>query len=143
MEPEQIGELYLQRKADQGEYLDQIRTMQAVMDGDITLPLPEISQDEKPAVANLLNQGMHQISRRVASVMPAHRWPSIDPGSDEANERAADRQRLMTHWHHENKMKRRLGQRARYFFAYATAPDPQKTWLDHGRRENTDRHTCR
>lgn len=122
MEPEAIADLYTQRKNRQSDDIDRMRQIQAVMEGDIVLPLPELAHDEKPAVANLMHQGMNQLARRMASVEPTYFWPSLDPSSDEANERASDRHRVTTGWRHDNKMKRRLGKRARYFLAYACSP---------------------
>lgn len=105
-----------------GEDFQRMRTIKNIMDGEIVLPLPELSKSEEPAVANLAQQGMNQLARRIASVQPTYYWPSLRPGIATADGRAQDRHRVMTGWLHDNKMKRRLGKRARLFLAYATAP---------------------
>jgi hypothetical protein len=122
MHPDEIAELYYLRRTNQGEDIERIRTMKAILEGEIVLPLPEIGQNEKPAVANLMQQGMAQLSRRIASVEPSMYFPTVDPDDDESVNRAQDRLRVMGAWHKDNKMKRRLGKRGRYFLAYASAP---------------------
>lgn len=122
MEAEAVAELYEFRKRNMGEDIARMRDIRNVMNGEIVLPLPEMGKDEEPAVANLAQQGMNQLSRRIASVEPTYYWPSLSPGVDAADNRARDRHRVMTGWRADNKMKRRLGKRARYFLAYATAP---------------------
>lgn len=122
MEPEEIAELYHLRRSSQSEDIERIRTMKSILEGEIVLPLPEIGQNEKPAVANLMQQGMSQLARRIASVEPSMYFPTLDPEDDESIKRAGDRLRVAGAWHKENKMKRRLGKRGRYFLAYASAP---------------------
>lgn len=122
MNAEQIAELYGYRKKIMGSDIDRMRTIKDVMEGEIVLPLPELAADEKPATANLAQQGMNQMARRIASVEPTFYFPSLNPENDESNGRAADRHRIVTGWRADNKMKRRLGKRSRYFLAYATAP---------------------
>lgn len=122
MNCDEIAELYELRKREQGPELERMRQIQAIMENDFVLPLPELSEDEKPAVANLASQGMAQISRRIASVEPTYYFPSVDVGNDEANQRAADRKRISMGWRHDNHMKQRLGKRARHFLAFANSP---------------------
>jgi len=122
MHPDDIANLYHLRRSAQGEDIERIRTMKAILEGEIVLPLPEIGQNEKPAVANLMQQGMNQLARRIASVEPSMYFPTIEPDDDESVNRATDRHRVMGAWHKDNKMKRRLGKRGRYFLAYASAP---------------------
>lgn len=122
MDAETIVELYRHCRLEQGPDIERMRRMQEVMNGEIVLPLPELSKAETPAVANLAQQGMGQLARRIASVEPTYYFPSLNPGKVQADKRAADRHRIVTGWRHDNKMKRRLGKRARHFLAYAAAP---------------------
>lgn len=121
-EPEEILTLYINRQNAMGEDFLRMRQMYSIMNYEIYLPLPELTEDEKPAVANLANQGMAQLARRIASVDASHYFPSLDPGHKHADEDARTRNRLMASWHHENKLRLQLGKRARQFLAYATAP---------------------
>lgn len=122
MNADQICELYYFRKTNMGVDIDRMREIKGVMEGEIFLPLPELATDEKPATANLAQQGMNQMARRIASVEPTFYFPSINPGDDTSDARAADRHRIVTGWRADNKMKRRLGKRSRHFLAYACAP---------------------
>lgn len=121
-DPEEIVELYYQRLQSQSSDIARMRYMQTVMNNDLVVPLPELQVDEQPAVANLMQQGMSQLARRVASIDPSHYFPSLDPASDEENKLAMDRGRVMSGWHQDNKLSIQRGRRARQFFAYATAP---------------------
>lgn len=122
MDPESIGEKYEFRKEQMGSDFERMRLIKEVMEGEVILPLPELTSAEKPAVANLAQQGMNQISRRIASVEPTYYFPPMDPSSDESVDRAQSRDRIMTGWRHDNMMKQLLGKRARMFLAYAAAP---------------------
>lgn len=124
-DPQTIREDYRSRLNAQSHELHRMRSIQSIMNGEIVLPVAEIAKmpgDDKPAVANLANQGMAQLSRRIASVDAMHFFPSLDPGNDEEDLAARNRGRVMTSWHHENRMRLHLGKRARQFVAYATAP---------------------
>lgn len=119
---ESIAALYAARKEQMGTEFERMRHIQQVMDGEIVLPLPELGTTDAPAVANLAQQGMSQLARRIASVEPTYFFPSLDPGNEKSDDLARDRHRVANGWRADNKMKRRLGKRARYFLAYATAP---------------------
>jgi hypothetical protein len=99
-----------------------MRRIQQIMDGEIALPLPELSHAEEPAVANLALQAQDNLSRRIASVEPSMFFPATSLATKSANERARDRHRVMQGWHASNHMKRQLSKRSRYFLSYATAP---------------------
>lgn len=120
--PEEILDCYLHRQMALGEDFMRMRLMWQLMNYEMVLPLPELTEDEKPAVANLAEQGMSQLARRIASVDAAHYFPSLDPGDEEADEDARSRNRIMNSWHHENRLRLQLAKRARQFLAYATAP---------------------
>jgi len=119
---EDIWQLYLARRASMGEDIQRMMEIQAVMNYEMALPLPELSQDEKPAVANLAQQGMSQMGRRVASVDPTVVFPSLNPGAKGPNEDALNRERLVNSWHYENDSRILRAQRARRFLAYAACP---------------------
>ena len=120
---EKIKELYLHRQHMAGIDLQRMRHVQAVMDGEIVLPLPsQVGPAESAAVANLALQGMGQLARRTASLLPTIYFPTIRPGIKRSANDARDRRRVMLSWHHENRIRRVLGKRARYFLAYATTP---------------------
>jgi hypothetical protein len=120
--PEDIADLYYARQRAQGQLIARMRELQSVMDGDIVIPLPELSKSERPAVANLALQGMDQLARRIASVLPQLHFPPLSPGDTDSRRRAQARQNIMDGWHSDNHIKRVLGKRARHFLAYAVSP---------------------
>lgn len=119
---EDIYGLFEQRRRDLGADFQRMRTIRDLMNGEIALPLPELNKQEQAAVANLARESQDQLSRRISSVLPALTFPSVHPGFETADNRAMDRKRVMGGWHHDNKLKRRLGKRARFFLSYAMSP---------------------
>lgn len=119
---EEIVDLAEHRMMAYGQDFARMRRIQQVMNSETVLPLPELSKAEEPAVANLALQGQDQLARRIASVAPAIYFPATSNNTQAAKDRARDRTRVCQGWHHDNRMKRRLGKRARYFLSYATAP---------------------
>lgn len=131
---EDIYDLYMHRKMLQGPEIERMRRIQTVMNNQMVLPLPELTKDEAPAVANLAQQGMAQLARRIASVDPTQWFPSLNPGSEDADNAARDRQRLMSSWQQENNLRILKGKRGRQFLAYASAPvviKPGKDGIPH------------
>lgn len=119
---EDIWQLYQARRAALGPDIQRMMEIQAVMNYEMALPLPELQADEKPAVANLAQQGNSQMARRVASVDPVVVFPSLRPGFKHADEDALNRERLINSWHYENDSRILRAQRARRFLAYASCP---------------------
>lgn len=119
---EDIYRMFMQRKISQGLDIERMRRIKTIMNNEMVLPLPELSQEEYPAVANLAQQGMSQLARRIASVDPTQWFPSLNPGNESADNAARDRQRLMLSWQQENNLRIIKGKRGRQFLAYACAP---------------------
>lgn len=119
---EEIVHLYQARQQAQDPDLARMRLVRDAVNGDIALPLPELSVRDRPAVANLAQQGLQQLSRRVASIEPSLYFPPLRPDMKVHVEDAQKRNQIVNGWHARNKMKRRIGRRARYFLGYAAAP---------------------
>lgn len=119
--PHEIWELYESRKRDQGPDIMRMREIDQVMNNEMWLPLPELSQEEKPAVANLAQQGMNQLARRIASVTANTNFPALN-SSKAAHTDARNRERIMKHWQHKSRQRILAGKRARHFLAFACAP---------------------
>jgi hypothetical protein len=120
--PEEIAELYEDRKRAYGVDIQRMRQMRELMNNEMPVPLPELSTNEQSTVANLALSGQDQLARRMASVAPTHYWPSTDPGKTRADQRAKDKPRVMTGWHEENSLNLKMGKRGRFFLSYATSP---------------------
>lgn len=90
--------------------------------GDVILPLPEIDEADRPAVANLALQAVEQKAGRIASTMPTVKFPSTRPGFDGADERARKRTMVVDAWYQKNEMRLKMQRRAKHAVAYAMSP---------------------
>ena len=67
---EEIVELYNQRRIAAGPVHNQMRRVRELANGDVIVPLNELDKNAKASVANLLVQGLDQMSMRISSTMP-------------------------------------------------------------------------
>lgn len=99
-----------------------MREVRDTYNGDVVIPLPEISKHEQATVANLTQQGLDQIARRVASVIPNLTFPPLRPGKQASEDRADTRRKVTYGWWEQNSMRKVLARRSRFFLGYASAP---------------------
>ena len=116
---EEIVELYNNRKRAAGPLHDQMRRVRDLANGDVVVPLNELDRNAKTNVANLLVQGLEQMSMRIASTMPSPYFPPSKEGSERSKGYARTRRKAMLSIWDENKMKMKLRRRARHLLAYA------------------------
>lgn len=116
---EQIVELYRNRQLKLGPMFDQMRRVRDLANGDVIVPLNELDKSAKANVANLLVQGLDQMSMRVASTMPAPYFPPVKDGSERSKGYARMRKKaVLSFWDH-NKMQMKMRRRARHLLAYS------------------------
>ncbi len=72
---EEIAAIYKDRLEERGPLLQKMREIRQLSNGDIIVPLSELDRSQKSSIANLLNQGLDQMSMRVASTMPVPYFP--------------------------------------------------------------------
>jgi hypothetical protein len=89
---------------------------------EVMVPLPELDANEKPAVANLLAQGIDQMSLRVASVLPNIDYPALRGNIQSSVENARKRKQATLGWMDMNDMNIKMRRRARFQTAYASSP---------------------
>lgn len=91
--------------------------------GDTDVDLPELGSNERAAVANLAKLGIDSMAMRVASVTPNIAF-SVERAGEEAKKRARNkRDVILHHWWPENRVQTHITpRRARWFFAFASAP---------------------
>ena len=118
---EEIVELYHQRRLAAGPVHEQMRRVRDLANGDVVVPLNELDKNAKTNVANLLVQGLDQMSMRVASTMPSPYFPPAKEGSDRSKSYARVRRKAMLAMWDENKMKIKMRRRARHLLAYSTS----------------------
>ncbi len=119
---DEIVELYHQRRLAAGPVHEQMRRVRDLANGDVVVPLNELDRNAKTNVANLLVQGLDQMSMRVSSTMPSPYFPPVKEGSENAKKMARMRKKAMLGFWDENKMQMKLRRRARHLLAYSSAP---------------------
>ena len=119
---EQIAQLYHQRRLERSPYFQRMDEVRRHYNGSITVPLPELDELEKPAVANLVAQGIDQFAMRVASVLPDISYPPLRPGIQQSETKARERRLANLGWWDMNKMPSKIRRRARYMTAYGCSP---------------------
>jgi hypothetical protein len=119
---EEIVDLYRQRVTAQGPVLTQMRQVRQLANGDVVVPLNELDRNTKSSVANLLVQGLDQMSMRVSSTMPVPYFPALREGSDRSMQLARDRKRAMLSIWDQNRMNMKMRRRARHLLAYSNSP---------------------
>ena len=119
---EEIVALYNHRRRTLGPVHQQMQAVRELGNGDIVVPLNELDQNARASVANLLVQGLDQMSMRVASTMPTCYFPPMKEGSERSKDMASLRNKTMTAiWDH-NRMNMKLRRRARHLLGYSSSP---------------------
>ena len=119
---EEIVELYRDRMEAKGPVLQRMREVRQLSNGDVIVPLSELDRNTKSSIANLLNQGLDQMSMRVASTMPSPYFPPLREGNDRSMKLARDRKRAMLSMWDQNRLNMKMRRRARYLLGYSTSP---------------------
>lgn len=117
---EEIVELYHERKKRQSVHIARAVEVRDQYNGDIIVPLPELEANERPAVANLLSQGLDQTAMRIASTQPNPYFPPVKPGVKVHETAARQRRQATQAWWQMNKMKIKDRRRARHMIGYGS-----------------------
>jgi hypothetical protein len=112
----QIVSMYQDRRKERGALFGRMEEIRRHYNGDIIVP--ELDEMEKPAIPNLIAQGIDQFAMRVASVMPDITYMPVRPGIQVSENRARDRRLANLGWWDMNKMNTKLRRRARHLTAY-------------------------
>jgi hypothetical protein len=127
---DEIWATYQHRRSAQGEDLQRIREIQAVMNNDMVVPLPELTESERPMVANLAQRGMKQMGARIASTDPVCTWPVLRPGVETSEKATRNRRLISSSWHYENDLRIHRIQRGMRLLAYGCTPVVLKPFHD-------------
>lgn len=116
---EQIVELYNNRKLRLGPVYEQMRRVRDLANGEVVVPLNELDRSAKANVANLLVQGLDQMSMRISSTMPTPYFPAVKDGSERSKSYSRMRRKAMLSFWDHNKMQMKMRRRARHMLAYS------------------------
>lgn len=114
----QIVSMYQERRMSRSGIFKRMAEVRDHYNGDVIVPLPELDEAEKPAIPNLIAQGIDQFSMRVASVLPDIQYPALRNGIQASENRARDRRMANLGWWDMNKMGTKVRRRARHLTAY-------------------------
>jgi len=120
--PEEIVNLWEQRKKAQMPWMETAREVKQMYNGDVVVPLPELDEAEKPAVANLLQQGLDQTAMRIASTQANPYFQPQKFGVDFQIKQAQTRRRVMLGMWEQNEMPIKDRRRARHLIGYSSTP---------------------
>lgn len=129
---DEIVSLYHQRKKQRDPLLARAREITEAYNGDMPVPLPELEESERVAVANLVQSGLDQTAMRIASVMPSVFVPALRPGVKSSEKRARARRGAYMGWWDANRLPLKMRRRARWLIGYTAAPVIMRP--DHQRR---------
>ena len=100
----QILTLFRERQQERSGIFRRMSEIRDHYNGDVIVPLPELDELEKPAIPNLIAQGIDQFAMQVASVIPDVQYPSLRPGMKEHDNRAEARRDANKGWWDMNRM---------------------------------------
>ena len=115
---EEIVAIYRTRRDNLGPVHRQMQEVRQLANGDIVIPLNELDRNARSSVANLLVQGLDQMSMRVASTMPSAFFPALKEGVERSKDTAALRKKALLAMWDANKMNMKMRRRARHLLAY-------------------------
>jgi len=115
---EEIFNMYEDRRKNLGAAHAAMLELRSVIGGEMAIPLPEINQSEKPAVANLIAQTVDQKAMRIASTMPTVKYPELRSSIKRSENLARQRRQINLGWWSEERMQLKMRERARHAVAY-------------------------
>lgn len=119
---EDIVALYSELRTERSPIINHMEEFSRMYNGEVIMAIPEVDSLSKPAVANLLAQGLDSTAQRVASVVPKLSFPPLEDGHRRSMNRADMRRRVTTEWWDANRIPMKLRKRARHLIGYgATA----------------------
>lgn len=117
-----LHQRYVSRKSSRSPLIEKMRAVQEQYNGDVVVPLPELSAGEKPAVGNLLNTGIDQLAMRISSTLPDVYCPPVKPNVKRSTDLADTRRKAILGWWDANRLGDKLKLRARYYVGYGNSP---------------------
>lgn len=119
---EEIHSLYMDRKRARGPLIARMEEIRTAYNGELAIPMAELSSYERAAVPNLVAQGIDQTATRIASTTPNVFCPSMKVGVKKEEDASRKRRAAILGWWEQNNMELKLRRRARWLQGYACAP---------------------
>lgn len=119
---EEVSVLFAERRKELAGTHAAMRLVKDIYKGEATVALPDLAEDEKAGVPNLLGQGVDQMAGRIASSMPTPGFAVRADGSRRARRLAATAGKVVSGWWQTDNLPLKMRQRARNLIAYGMAP---------------------
>jgi hypothetical protein len=122
---EEIGQRIRARQRRAGPVLQAMKELQDRVNGDVTVVLPELGFQNKPAVANLIAQGLDSLALQCSLPEPTLVFPPLDPKrkrGPRSSEYSRIRRLACASWWERNDISVMRGRLFRYLIGYGTAP---------------------
>lgn len=117
---EEIVALFHDRETRTSAMKQTAREVRDAYHSDMALPMPELDEIHKSTAANLVQLGIDQTSRRVASTSPTALFLP-DNDSQAARERSRARSSIVRDWQKKEALRQKLKRLARHFCGYTEA----------------------
>src|ERR1017187_7064435 len=114
----QVQSLKEERAKNRAGIFNRMAEVRDHYNGDVLVPLPELDEAERPAIPNLIAQGIDAFAMRVASTLPDIHYQSLKPGINVADNRADDRRKANVGWWSMNHQTTKIRRRSRHLTAY-------------------------
>jgi hypothetical protein len=122
IDPQEVLGLLKEWQADSGAWRQDATENRDVYNGTFVVPLPELDDNEKVAVANLLAQGLDGMAMRTTSVAPSPVYFPDRIGFKEHDRTARERRAVTKELWELNDVQSKRRRRARWWFGYGNAP---------------------
>lgn len=118
---DEIVALMHARRGGMGRMLQAMREVRDTYNAEMAVPLPEMSDGERNATANLLRQGLDGNAQRISSTMPDVYFPA-GRATKKAQVEARQRRQAVLGWWEMTDMNLVLARRARHLVGYGCSP---------------------
>lgn len=142
-DPVRIVEEFEARKRARSKLLQYMQEAKDHVNGDVVIPLPQIGMNEKPIVANIIQQGLDHTAMRVASVLPHVHYPAMNPGRNSgpgSDDYARRRRMANAHWWEQSRLNIKARRMARWLIGFGQFPIYVTPNFDKGIPEYQLRH---
>lgn len=118
--PSEVVSMYRERLEHMGHRIALMREVCRFYNGETVIPMPELDESERPAVANLLAQGVDQLAIRISSRMPDLAFATALLANEKANERARKARLAVLAWWDMTGLDLKFARSARHYVAYGS-----------------------
>ena len=115
---EEIAAIYKSRQRERGPLIAKWQEATTMADGNVTVPLAELDDNERATVINLFPTGLSALSSRAGSVTSDQEWPAIRDGFQGSEDKSYNRRKAGLSWWDMNSMDILNRQWFTYFFGF-------------------------